>query len=103
LITIAWPDYTTEAWFYYYIIVFNIEFESIKILLFLYEELEFKKAQFEEICGKGDLNSRTPTRMDSKSTAYSQPSIKLSIAFDQTWQFPQKNADKLLYYFIKIQ
>ena len=30
-----------------------------------------------EKCGKGDLNSRTPTRMDSKSTA-----------LDQTWQFP---------------
>ncbi len=31
-------------------------------------------------CGKGDLNSRTPTRMDSKSTA-----------LDQTWQFPLFN------------
>ncbi len=30
-------------------------------------------------CGKGDLNSRTPTRMGSEP-----------IAFDQTWQFPQK-------------
>ena len=52
-------------------------------------------------CGKGDLNSRTPTRMDSKSTAFSQPSIKHMITFDQTWQFPQKIGNKLLYYFIK--
>ena len=37
----------------------------------LYPRLRINK------CGKGDLNSRTPTRMDSKS-----------IAFDQTWQFP---------------
>ena len=40
------------------------------------------------ICGKGDLNSRTPTRMDSKS-----------IAFDQTWQFPLFKM--ILYYLMK--
>ena len=40
------------------------------------------------ICGKGDLNSRTPMRMDSKSTAYSQQSMKSNITFDHTWQFP---------------
>ena len=30
------------------------------------------------MCGKGDLNSRTPTGLDSESSA-----------FDQTWQFPR--------------
>ena len=54
-----------------------VESTNIKIFLFLRDEEELKKEKSVEICGKGDLNSRTPTRMDSKSTT-----------FDQTWRFP---------------
>ena len=51
-------------------------------------ELELKKTYSidrREICGKRDLNPRTPTRLDSKSSA-----------FNQTWQFPRKYIKDLL-------
>ncbi|HEA71183.1 MAG TPA: hypothetical protein ENH98_04560 [archaeon] len=57
---------------------------SISLHKFLLNPVHLKQI----ICGKGDLNSRTPMRMDSKSTAYNQHSMKSNPTFDHTWQFP---------------
>ena len=70
-------------------LVLKIGIESIKILLFIYKE--DKKRINKKKCGKGDLNSRTPTRMGSKPTAYSRSLNKTFSTFDHTWQFPHSN------------